>query len=112
MRKVEFEKLVRDALKSLPKEIKDRLRNVDVVIEVGTGKEDCTGLYEGVPLDRRTGEYSMALPDKITIFRRAVEAEYRRNGADIKKEIRHLVRHEIAHHLGISDERLIELGIY
>lgn len=109
----EFEKLVVDALKSLPKEIKKRLKNVDVVIEQGRRGGRTMGLYQGVSLEERIGiDYSMMLPDKITIYQRAVEAECEETGADIRKEVKHLIRHEIAHHFGISDERMEDLGIY
>lgn len=107
-----FEKIVREALKSLPKEIRSKLKNVDVVIETGNPRSRTMGLYQGVSQSERGQEYSMALPDKITIFQLPVEAECRETGADIRKEVRHLVCHEIAHHFGISDERLGDLGVY
>ena len=70
------------------------------------------GLYRGVPLPRRTSAYAGALPDKISIFRGPLERLY---GPDIDRrgrEIRHVVLHEIGHHFGISDRRLIELDRY
>ncbi len=112
MTRKEFEKLVLEALQSLPKRFRDRLENIDVVVEEGSGDEDLLGLYEGVPLGERTGAYSMALPDKITLFKRALEVECEENGTDLKEEIRCTVEHEIAHHFGMSDEALEEGGIY
>ncbi len=107
-----FEKLVREALKSLPKEIKAKLKNIDVVVQAGRPRSRTMGLYQGVSQDQRGEGYSMVLPDKITIFQLPVEAECRETGADIREELRHLVCHEIAHHFGISDERLRDLGVY
>jgi len=69
------------------------------------------GLYEGVPQTRRTTNYGMVLPDKITIFQKTIEAKCR-NEEEILAEIEHVVKHEIAHHFGISDERLREIGRY
>ncbi len=107
-----FEKLVREALKSLPKEIKAKLKNIDVVIQRGRARSRTMGLYQGVSQDQRAEGYSMVLPDKITIFQLPVEAECLETGADIKDEIRHLVQHEIAHHFGISDKRMKDLDVY
>ena len=107
-----FEKLVREALKSLPKKFKTKLQNVDIVIEEGTGREETLGLYEGIPLKDRTQDYSMALPDKITLFKKCIEAHCRERRLDIQKEIRHTVCHEIGHHFGMTDERMQDLGVY
>lgn len=108
----EFEKLVRLSLKSLPRLFKDRLKNIEIVIEQGRSRGRTLGLYQGVPLTERGQGYSLVLPDKITLFQRAIEEECKTTGADIRIEIRDVVRHEIAHHFGISDERLEDLGIY
>lgn len=67
------------------------------------------GLYEGVPHTERTSNYNMALPDKITIFQKPIENKCQSDD-EIVTEIGRVVRHEIAHHFGISDERLNELG--
>lgn len=108
----DFEKIVCESLKSLPKFFRDKLQNMDVVIEEGTADQDILGLYEGTPLSERGQGYSGVLPDKITLYRRAIEAECKESGKDIREEIRHTVRHEIAHHLGISDERMDDLDVY
>ena len=74
--------------------------------------ERLLGLYQGIPLTERTSSYTGVLPDKITIFRGPLE---RISGGDerrLRAEIRHVVIHEVAHHFGISDERLLELGRY
>ncbi len=70
------------------------------------------GLYQGVPLTRRGSAYGGALPDKITVYRGPLERHYGADPARLRAEIRHVVMHEVAHHFGISDERLTELGRY
>jgi predicted Zn-dependent protease with MMP-like domain len=115
-----FERLVAKAIESLPEEFRDRLDNVDVVvadeptlhqlskIERRRG-ETLLGLYEGVPLPERTHGYGFVVPDMITIFQRPIEAMCK-SDPEIVAEIQKVVRHEIAHHFGISDDRLRELG--
>jgi predicted Zn-dependent protease with MMP-like domain len=116
-----FEQLVLRAIESLPDEFRDRLDNIDIVIadrptpaqlESLDGKrgEKLLGLYEGVPLTHRHGGYGMVTPDKITIFQKAIEAVCR-NDRQIITEVRRVVLHEIAHHFGIDDDRLKELGM-
>jgi len=123
MTREEFEKLVRDVLEELPKEFKDKLQNVDVVIEEGVDMDAVKklglgargrllGLYQGVPLKERSHYYGMVLPDKITLFKQNIESTCRASGADIREEVRHVIQHEIAHHFGISDKRLEGLDIY
>ncbi|MEI8344910.1 MAG: metallopeptidase family protein [Candidatus Omnitrophota bacterium] len=88
MTRKEFEVLVRKALRSLPKAFKDKLSNVGIVIEDGRAAEkDLLGLYEGVPLAERTHSYNMAMPDKITLFKRNLEAEAKANGTALVEEI-------------------------
>jgi predicted Zn-dependent protease with MMP-like domain len=114
-----FELLVARAVEGLPEEFQERLENVDIVVEdlptraqlrnTGPGYT-LLGLYEGVPLTKRTSNYGMVAPDKITIFQKTIEAECGNAGeAEIKLEIQKVVRHEIAHHFGIGDERLKEI---
>jgi predicted Zn-dependent protease with MMP-like domain len=121
MDKERFEQLVVRAVEDLPEEFQEKLENIDVVVEdypssyqirqadLGKGFT-LLGLYEGVPLTERTSNYGLVAPDKITIFRKAVEAECA-GGDDetIKMEIQRVVRHEIAHHFGIGDARLEEI---
>ncbi len=115
-----FERLVADALDGLPDTILRMLDNVAVVVaDVPTiyqrqrvqlaDDEVLFGLYEGIPLTERTSGYGAVLPDKVTIFQRAIEAQCD-SEAQLVAEVRHTVVHELAHHLGISDERLIEIG--
>ena len=115
-----FEALVADALDSLPERLLRMLDNVAVTVADEPSAAQSAkmalspgmvlyGLYEGVPLTVRSSGYGMVVPDRITIFQRALEA-----GAtdvdDLTAEVRHTVVHEIAHHFGISDERLVTLG--
>jgi predicted Zn-dependent protease with MMP-like domain len=111
MTRKEFEILARDVLKKLPKEFKEKLQNVDVVIDA-SAKGNLLGLYEGVPLDNRTTNYGLVMPDKITLFKKSIELECKEQGLDIRKEIKHVIQHEIAHHFGISDKRLRDIGRY
>jgi predicted Zn-dependent protease with MMP-like domain len=114
-----FESLVRHAVDSLPEEFISRLANIDVVVEdypssdqlerAGLGRGyTLLGLYEGVPLTRRSRGYGLVPPDKITIFKKPIEDRCRHDD-EITAEIRSVVRHEIAHHFGISDARLRQL---
>lgn len=123
MTRKEFEVLVREVLGELPKEFKDKLQNIDVVIEkdfdmdmvrkLGLGaKGRLLGLYQGVPLKDRTHYYGMVMPDKITLYRQNIERECKERGLDVYEEVKHVIQHEIAHHFGISDKRLKDLGIY
>jgi predicted Zn-dependent protease with MMP-like domain len=70
------------------------------------------GLYRGVPLTARTSFYAAVPPDKITIYQGPLERHYGVDSERLKREIRRVVLHEIAHHFGISDERLRELDRY
>jgi len=116
-----FEQLVAKAVDSLPDEFRDRLENIDVVVADQPTRrqlsrlerkrgETLLGLYEGVPLTMRSRHYGLVTPDKITIFQKPVESICR-NDNEIIAEIRRVVLHEIAHHFGISDARLGELGL-
>jgi predicted Zn-dependent protease with MMP-like domain len=121
MEKDRFEQLVAQAVEELPEEFLEKLENIDVIVEdlpsdrqiktAGLGKGfTLLGLYEGVPLTRRSSSYGLVPPDKITIFQRAIEAEYpRRDDEGIMSEIQKVVRHEIAHHFGIGDARLKQI---
>lgn len=111
----EFERLVLKALDGLPPPIRERMDNVDVVVEEWPSPDDLEeaglddrhdlfGLYQGIPLTERT-HYDMALPDKITIFQRPIEAACATR-ADVVKEVRVTVIHEVAHHFGLSDAAL------
>jgi predicted Zn-dependent protease with MMP-like domain len=115
-----FERLVAQAVDDLPEEFRERLENVDIVVEdypapaqmrrMGLGENEILlGLYEGVPRTERGGHYGLVPPDKITIFQRPIEAKCRYSGGSVSAEIQQVVKHEIAHHFGISDARLRKL---
>ena len=109
----EFESLVEEAIESLPDDLRAFMSNVAVVVdEEPPPGLPLLGLYQGVPLTQRTSGYAGVAPDKITIYRGPLE---RRAGGDserLRAEVRRVVVHEIAHHFGISDERLVELDRY
>lgn len=115
----EFEQLVVDVLDSLPEDLLNVLDNVDVVIEpqptdeqlkrMGITNGSLFGLYEGIPLTMRDGGYSIVAPDKITIFQRVIEQTCDSN-EEIAEQVRTTVIHEVAHHFGIDEDKLDELG--
>ena len=114
-----FEWLVARAVEDLPEEFLTKLQNVDVTVEerpttsqVGRAGlrhgETLLGLYEGIPQTKRGRQYGLVPPDKITIFQKPIEARCRHD-AQIVAEIQRVVKHEIAHHFGISDARLRQI---
>ena len=110
---VAFEQTVEEALDSLPPELAGLMSNVAVVVEEEPPPgAPLLGLYQGVPLTRRGSGYAGVPPDKITIFRRPLERLYGGDRARLRREIRRVVLHEVAHHFGISDQRLVELDRY
>lgn len=117
-----FTDMVNKAVEGLPAELAERLDNVAIVVEDMPSRTQLRrsqvepgntllGLYEGVPHTRRGNDYGLVLPDKITIFQKPIEASCK-NEAELVALIRKVVLHEIAHHFGISDARLEELGRY
>ena len=108
-----FEEYTRAALESLPRELRSQMSNVEIVVEDEPPPgQRLLGLYQGVPLTNRGSYYGAVLPDKITIFRGPLERLYGRDEATLRAEVRRVVLHEIAHHFGISDERLVEIDAY
>jgi len=115
----DFEQLVVDVLDSLPESLLNMIDNVDVVIEprptreqldsVGISSGSLFGLYEGIPLTMRDSGYSIVAPDKITIFQRVIEQACS-NEEEIADQVRTTVIHEVAHHFGIDEDKLDELG--
>ena len=107
----EFEELVADALDELPPELARLMDNVAIFVEdEAPDGEDLLGLYEGIPLTERTSSYAGAvMPDRISIYRRNILADLR-HADDVRDEVEVTVVHEIAHHFGIDDDRLHELG--
>jgi predicted Zn-dependent protease with MMP-like domain len=112
MSRKDFEDAVADALDGIPPELARLMDNVVVLIEDdGPADEpELLGLYEGTPLTERDSWWATgALPDRITIFRRPT-MEVCESAEDVAEEVRITVVHEIAHHFGIDDDRLHELG--
>jgi predicted Zn-dependent protease with MMP-like domain len=105
-----FEEHVRRVLDSLPSELREAMSNVEIVVEDENRDDpDLYGLYLGIPLPERH-DYAGVLPDKIAIYRLPLEAEFGRDRELLEDEIRVTVLHEIAHHFGIDEDRLGELG--
>ncbi len=108
-------------MSTLPERFARRLDNVAIVVAdepspqqlersgVAQG-ETLYGLYEGIPVTARSSSYGMVVPDRITIFQRPIEADCR-SEAEIVDEVAKTILHEIAHHFGIDDPRLVELGL-
>lgn len=114
-----FERLVEEAIDSLPDDFRTRLDNVAVIVADLPSPAEAhrhgrrggllLGLYHGHPLTERDSRYALAFPDTITIYQKNVESICR-DEAQIKDEVRRTVLHEVAHFFGIDDDRLRELG--
>ena len=116
----EFEGAVLSGLKKLPKVLKSKMENIDVVIEEQASLQileemglrsprHLLGLYQGIPFDRRGFYYGNVLPDKITLFKDPIESVCR-NKEEVEEKVREVVIHEVGHYFGLDDERLEELG--
>ena len=115
MRRAQFERIVDEALGELPDWVLDAVENLHVVVEPwptpeqDPGDEGILGIYEGVSLLERGVDYSGYLPDRIVVFM-GPHLELGLSRSELRAEIRKTVLHEVAHHLGIDDHRLTELG--
>lgn len=111
MSPAEFEAVVDSTLEELPDWVVEQIDNLHVIVEdePPASLGEVLGVYEGVSLPERAGDYWGALPDRIVIFRQP-HLRMRHSDEELKVEIRKTVLHEIAHHIGIDDERLHELG--
>jgi predicted Zn-dependent protease with MMP-like domain len=108
-----FEQAVQAAIDTLPPDLNEAISNVAIVVEDEPPPGmPLLGLYEGIPLTYRSSGYSGVPPDKITIYRLPLERLYGHDPGLLQAQIRRVVLHEIAHHFGISDERLRELDRY
>ena len=119
--RAQFERLVRRAVLSLPPPFLERLDNLDIVVErrpslrrLAAGRvrrgHTLLGLYQGVPHTHRGTGYTYALPDRIFIFQEPIE-RICRSEDELVDQVQKTVMHEIAHHFGIDDARLDELGL-
>jgi predicted Zn-dependent protease with MMP-like domain len=117
-----FESLVADALDDLPERFRDALDNIEVLVEDFPDRHtlhlarvrspyELLGFYHGVPLTERTSHYGMISPDRISIYRRPIEAQCN-SIQELREMVVRVVRHEIAHYFGIDDDRLREIGAY
>jgi predicted Zn-dependent protease with MMP-like domain len=117
-----FRRLVAEALDNLPAIFQEKLDNVQVVVEDWPDRRtmqaagirsrtQLLGFYHGVPRAKRTRNYGLVLPDKISLYQRPIEMRCR-TVVQMRAAVAHVLRHEIAHHFGISDERLREIGAY
>jgi predicted Zn-dependent protease with MMP-like domain len=117
-----FEDLVAEAFNNLPPFFLEQLENVAVVVEdwpdpatlrlAGVASPyQLLGFYHGVPKTARTTDYGLVPPDRISIYRRPIEVRCR-SVEELRTLVEHVLRHEIAHHFGISDHRLDEIGAY
>ncbi|MGQ0520760.1 MAG: metallopeptidase family protein [Actinomycetota bacterium] len=104
-----FASLVEEALDGLPAELGRLMENVVVVVDDTRPPGGLLGLYEGIPLTERYEYGGMAMPDRITVFRRSLCAACATE-AEVVEQVRVTVVHEVAHHFGITDDRLDELG--
>jgi predicted Zn-dependent protease with MMP-like domain len=107
-----FEQLAAEALDALPEWVRERMVNVEVLVEdhAPPGEPTLLGRYHGVPLISR-GNYGGVLPDTITLYRSTIQA-VSRDEDDLRRRIGHTVEHEVAHFFGISDDRLREIDRY
>jgi predicted Zn-dependent protease with MMP-like domain len=116
LKRDEFEKIVAEGIHAIPEKFLRKLDNVAIVMEdepTPAQKKKLNihpswtlyGLYEGVPQVSRGANYTAVLPDKITIFQKPIEAAAR-NEKDIKEIVKNTVWHEIAHHFGMSEDRV------
>jgi predicted Zn-dependent protease with MMP-like domain len=111
MSRERFEELVGEALDEVPQQLLNLLDNVVILVEDESppGESELLGLYEGHALTERGWDYAGVLPDRITIYRRPT-LRICDTEDDVVEEVAVTVVHELAHHFGISDERLHELG--
>lgn len=115
-----FEEIVMQSVNNLPDDFKEKLENVDVVVEDLAGPMllrkmklrnplQLLGLYQGVPQTVRGTGYTLVLPDKITVFQKPIEARCGNREKEIELEIERVIKHEIAHHFGLGDAALLRI---
>lgn len=119
MDRQDFEKLVEEAILSLPRKIQEKMNNVAVIVEDAPTEDQLKkggtrrgmlllGLYEGVPQTKRGLGYTLVLPDKISIFQRSIEA-IARTPDEIRTVVKETIWHEFAHHFGYDEEGVQKL---
>lgn len=115
MTRREFEKIVMEAVEKLPAPIRERLENVEFIVQESpnrrqSGLGELYGLYEGTPFPDRAHDFQLAMPDRITIFKRAIERDCATRD-DMIKCIQDTVVHEVGHFLGLDDDELEARGL-
>ena len=108
-----FEELTAEAMDGLPDWVREAMENVEVIVQNRPpgGQPELLGLYQGIPLTERGNHYAGVLPDRITLFRMNIE-RLARDDEELRELIAHTIVHEVAHHFGISDERLRDIDAY
>ena len=107
--------LVAEAVDALPDWVHETMDNLEILSDdepPGEGPAEILGLYEGIPLTERDDAYGGVLPDKITLFYGPIEREARDSGTPVGEVIARTLRHEVAHHFGIDDDRLHDIDAY
>jgi predicted Zn-dependent protease with MMP-like domain len=105
-----FEEVAAAALASLPPELSSQIENLAIIVADEAPGHNLYGLYEGIPLTKRGPmSYSAVMPDRITLYQKTI-CQHCHSEAEVEAQIRKTVLHEVAHHFGISDPRLVELG--
>jgi predicted Zn-dependent protease with MMP-like domain len=105
-----FEELAAEAVAALPESLSSHMDNVAIIVEDEAKGRNLFGLYEGIPLTRRGfSSYNAVMPDRITLYQTTI-CQVCASEDDVRAQVRKTVIHEIAHHFGISDPRLDELG--
>ena len=109
-----FEQLVAEALDGLPEWVRDAMNNIEVLVEdlPPPDQRNLLGLYHGVPLVDRGSNYTWVAPDTITLYRATIMATAGHDEQRVRQQVTRTVIHEVAHHFGIDDDRLHELGAY
>jgi len=122
MDRVTFERLVAEAFNALPEFFQAKLDNVVIVVEEWPSQEtmrlagvrspaEVLGFYHGVPQTKRTHNYALVPPDKISIYQRPIERRCR-TVEQVRALVQRVLKHEVAHHFGINDDRLRQIGAY
>ena len=107
----EFEREIEKALKTIPKEFIDKLKNIEIAVEDTAPEKNGSfllGLYHGVPLSARGAVFEPLMPDKITLYKKSIE-DFSHTPEELRKNIRDTVIHEIAHYFGLDEERLHQI---
>jgi predicted Zn-dependent protease with MMP-like domain len=118
MERNDFENLVIKIIKSVPKKFREKMSNIDIVVDYENtitayskkNNELTLGLFQGTPNTRKPGHYSM-YPDKITIYKKSLDA-ISNTDEELEKNLKIVILHEIGHYFGLSENKLDELGYH